>query len=182
MPFHLPWRFNKSVRSSDTPGYVSVGYFPNWSIYQKGYKPQHVPFAHLTHILYAFANIDPATGAVQLSDAWADQQIKYEGDTEASASHLCGNFYQFLQYKKTHRHLKLLLSIGGWSYSGNFRGMVQPAQRERFIESAVRLLADHGLDGLDSTCIYSHSRLGVSTDTRGGSGLCGAARGPASGA
>lgn len=151
MPFHLPWRFKKPASSSKASGYVNVGYFPNWSIYQKGYKPQHVPFTHLTHILYAFANIDPATGTVQLSDTWADEQVKYEGDGEASASNLCGNFHQFLQYKKTHRHLKLLLSIGGWSYSSNFRGMIDPAQRARFIESAVRLLADHGLDGLDGT-------------------------------
>lgn len=142
------------------PGYVNVGYFPNWAIYQKAYKPENVPFAHLTHILYAFAKVDDATGAVQLSDAWADQQIRYEGDAEASASHLCGNLYQFFQYKKTHRHLKLLLSIGGWSFSGAFRALIDPAKRERFIDTAVRLLADHGFDGLDGTLSYSHQSTG----------------------
>ena len=58
---------------------MQVAYFPNWSIYQKGYKPEHVPVQHLTHILYAFANIKDS-GEVVLSDEWADRQIKYDGD------------------------------------------------------------------------------------------------------
>lgn len=33
-------------------GRVSVGYFTNWGIYARGYKPEAVPVQDLTHLLY----------------------------------------------------------------------------------------------------------------------------------
>lgn len=33
-------------------GGVSVGYFTNWGIYARGYKPESIPVADLTHLLY----------------------------------------------------------------------------------------------------------------------------------
>ena len=33
-------------------GRVSVGYFTNWGIYARGYKPESIPVADLTHLLY----------------------------------------------------------------------------------------------------------------------------------
>ena len=84
MPFHLRSKLANVFHTSSHGGpdrQVQVAYFPNWSIYQKGYKPEHVPVQHLTHILYAFANIKDS-GEVVLSDEWADRQIKYDGDQE----------------------------------------------------------------------------------------------------
>ncbi|MCO5611632.1 hypothetical protein L7F22_065886 [Adiantum nelumboides] len=51
--------------------------------------------------------------------------------------------------KRQHRHLKLLLSIGGWTYSSHFKAVLTPAGRQRFVESAMKILEDVGLDGLD---------------------------------
>ena len=158
MPFHLPNPFKSHRGSSSVDGHVSVGYFPNWSIYQRGYKPNNVPVADLTHILYAFANINAEDGTVFLSDTWADQEIKHEGERDLGEGNLYGNFHRFLEAKKQHRHLKLLLSIGGWSYSGNFKGLGDGHKRRRFVDSAVKLLADNGLDGLDIDWEYPESR------------------------
>ena len=60
--------------------------FPNWAIYDRKYKPSDVPVKQLTHILYAFANINPDDGSVVLTDAWSDEQIRYDGDSGYSQS------------------------------------------------------------------------------------------------
>ena len=104
-----------------------------------------------SHILYAFANIKPDSGEVFLSDTWADQEIHYSGDSwNDSGKNLYGNLKAIYNLKKEHRHLKVILSIGGWSYSSSFHPVViSPALRANFVISALKLLEDNGLDGLD---------------------------------
>ncbi|GAA5911469.1 uncharacterized protein JCM6883_005767 [Sporobolomyces salmoneus] len=147
---------NKMNDSIPRPnGKVNVGYFTNWGIYGRNYKPHQIPVNDLTHILYSFANLKEDTGEVHLTDSWADQEIHYENDSwndENASSNLYGNLKQLYLLKKRNRSLKVLLSIGGWTYSENGRfgrGVGDDQKRGKFVESAVKLVEDYGLDGLD---------------------------------
>jgi chitinase len=99
---------------------------------------------------------------VSLSDAWADKDIHYPGDSwndPPGQQHLYGNLKQLNLLKRAHRHLKVLLSIGGWTYSPSFHPVVvSRALRAAFVRSAVRLVEDYGFDGLDIDYEYPGDR------------------------
>ncbi|KAF9773634.1 Endochitinase 1 [Fusarium sp. DS 682] len=57
---------------------------------------------------------------------------------------------QLFLLKKANRHLKTLLSIGGWSWSTNFPDAAStPERRARFASSSVELMWNWGFDGID---------------------------------
>ncbi|KAJ6586930.1 glycoside hydrolase [Mycena vulgaris] len=147
----------QSAKMTPPHGKYTVGYriyytlsFVNWGIYGRKFPPSLIPH-DLTHILYAFANLKADTGEVILSDDWADKDIHYPGDSwNDSGDNLYGNFKALYNLKKQNRHLRTLLSIGGWTYSPQFHPVVvSPALRANFVRSSIKLLEDFGLDGLD---------------------------------
>ena len=116
------------------------------------YKPTDLPADKLTHLMYAFAQVNPKDGTVYLYDPWSDIRMPYPKDpqTKSDGKNIYGSMKQLGLLKKTNRQMKVLLSIGGFNGSPNMsKGLSTPKGIKNFIKSSVQLVEDLGLDGLD---------------------------------
>lgn len=108
---------------------IIIGYVPGFRGSLDGLS---IDANKLTHINYAFVN-------VQDSMAWL---TNIETDTI--------NFRILNSLKEVNPDLKILISIGGWSWSGNFSdATLTPSSRRKFAKTSVEIVANHDLDGVD---------------------------------
>ena len=133
------------------PGFAAdpriVGYFVEWSVYDRNYHVKDIPADKLTHINYAFAKI--VNGECALFDPYAAIDKVYDGDNKAPGA-LRGNFNQLMQLKKKHPHLKTLISVGGWTLSGPFSDVALTEEsRVKFAKSCITFIKKYDFDGVD---------------------------------
>ncbi|GGD51483.1 glycoside hydrolase family 18 protein [Lacimicrobium alkaliphilum] len=112
----------------NVPGTVIIGY-----IFNPGPEldTDQIAAEKLTHINYAFSRIVDG----KLTEGFEfDQQ----------------NYQQLHSLKERNPELRILSSIGGWTWSDTFSDMAaEPASRQKFIRSAIEFVRRHQLDGLD---------------------------------
>jgi chitinase len=135
------------LAAQDDPNYRIVGYYTSWAMYGRQYFVDEIPADLLTHINYAFANIN-RDDECNLGDEWSDTQFLYPGDTEDME--LRGNFRQLNLLKEAHPHLQTLISVGGWTWSTRFSDVAStPERRQHFASSCVDFMLRYGFDGID---------------------------------
>ncbi|KAJ9583495.1 hypothetical protein L9F63_022158, partial [Diploptera punctata] len=111
--------------------YKIVCYFTSWAFYRKGdakFVPEHVDTRLCTHIIYAYASLDPEDLVIKPFDNWADME---------------NNFYQrltSLQRPRLHGDVKVLLALGGWTDSTGdkySRLVSDGSSRRKFVGSVL---------------------------------------------
>jgi chitinase len=115
--------------------YKTIGYVAGW----KGLDITTIAAEKLTHINYAFANVIDGEVAFGSEKDKIDQATLNAKDLELLNA-----------LKAKNPDLKILISVGGWTWSKDFSdAALTNASREKFAISAVRLLKNHRLDGVD---------------------------------
>jgi chitinase len=108
---------------------VIIGYVP---AYRGALDETKIDATKLTHINYAFVDVKDSL-------AWLTNL-----ETDSS------NFRRLNRLKSDNPNLKILISIGGWSWSENFSDAVlTETSRRKFAESSAAILAQYKLDGVD---------------------------------
>lgn len=148
-----------------------IGYFVQWGIYGRGYRVKNIDTsgsaAKMTHINYAFGNVrnnrcevgltvpsDPNTGVG--GDAFADYTKSFPAGESVSGvgdtwdQKLRGNWNQLKQLKAKHPNLKVLISLGGWTWSRGFSSAARPENRQAFVASCVDAYIKGNLPVTDS--------------------------------
>ncbi|MFJ5923916.1 glycosyl hydrolase family 18 protein [Kitasatospora sp. NPDC092948] len=157
-----------STGAPATSGGIKVAYFDQWSIYTNGYYLKTMndtgAAGKLDYLIYDFGNIDPTNltcfeankAASQneddpnagdgAGDSFADYQKSFGADISVDGvgdtwnQPIVGNFNQLKKLKAKNPNLKVLLSIGGWTYSKYFSdAAATDASRKKFVSSCMDL-------------------------------------------
>ncbi len=147
------------TRPQDVGGSPRItAYFTQWGIYGRNYLVNNIVSSgtagRITHINYAFGNVrnnrcevgltqpaDPNTGAG--GDAWADYGRAFnaaqsvDGVADTWNQPLRGNWNQLRKLKQRNPGLKVLISLGGWTWSRGFSEAARPENRVAFVRSCI---------------------------------------------
>jgi len=127
-----------------------IGYYPNWQWYDRNklVAPATIDYSQYTILNYCFFSPE-ANGTIQNTDAWADENLLL-GEIDWSTTPPSYKPNTSLIDLAHNAGVKVLVSIGGWTLSGNFPAIAaNPATRATFASECNRLLLFYNFDGID---------------------------------
>ncbi|MEA1896033.1 MAG: glycoside hydrolase family 18 protein [Bacteroidota bacterium] len=117
-----------SINNTSPYGKIIVAYVYGW---EDNWGENFEKANQITHINYAFANIK-------------DGRVIEGSDTDTETIEKLNTL------KQVNKELKILISVGGWSWSKNFSDAVlTDGSREVFANSAIAFMQKHKIDGID---------------------------------
>ena len=156
----------------ESPPYRNVMYYGEWSIYagQKNFYPSKMNPKFITHLNFAFLDMD-SNGDLVLCDEYADFQIVTLPELSGInyGAPYAGVLGAIVILKIKNPHLKIGISVGGWTRSGDFPSVARDkAKRQNFASNIAKFVDYLGYDFVDIDWEYPTS---VRQGDPGGNGV-----------
>ncbi len=141
------------VKAAETPKYRNVMYYGEWSIYggQKNFYPSKIDGSQITHLNFAFLDVD-ANGDLVLCDEYADFQVTSLPELAGSdwGNPNVGVFGALNLLRSKYPNMKIGVSVGGWTRSGDFPKLAASATtRQNFAKNIAKFVDYLGYDFVD---------------------------------
>jgi len=131
-----------------------VGYYAQWAIYARDYNVWDIDASKLTHLMYAFFGTEynalhPEDTKLYSLDPYADFQHN-EGNHHYSEPYM-GNFADLRDLKLANPHLKIIISVGGWTKSQFLPAIAEnPIARDALAADMANMIVKYPwIDGFD---------------------------------
>lgn len=155
--------------ASDVP-YRNVVYYGDWSIYegQKCYYPSRIDGSMITHLNFAFMDMD-ANGDLVLCDEHADFQATLpEQEGLIYGDPYAGVFGAMSILRSKYPNMKIGVSVGGWTRSGDFSAVAaDSSKRENFAKNIAKFVDYLGYDFVDIDWEYPCDVRGSDPEANG---------------
>ncbi len=155
-----------TAQAATVSGGAKFAYFTQWGIYGNAFYPKNLDTegiaGKINYLVYAFENIDPTNLTCFEADSAASQDennpnagdgagdsfadygksygadISVDGVADTYNQPIVGNFNQLKKLKAKYPNLKILVSLGGWTYSKYFSdAAATDASRKKFVSSCI---------------------------------------------
>ncbi|TRX35195.1 glycoside hydrolase [Flavobacterium sp. ZT3R18] len=131
-----------------------VGYYAQWAIYARDFNVPKIDGSKLTHLNYSFYGTEfdaahPENTKLHCLDTYADFEHT-EGGIPWDAP-VKGNFYDLKKLKEKYPHLKILISVGGWTKGQDLSPIsASPIARNALAADMAKFLVTYPfIDGFD---------------------------------